>query len=205
MFSIIEVAVMLLVIVVAILNRNAFSKNALITVVVILAILSVVANALVRNYSFKYDKKLITRMVAQGHMALFKVEHGTFEMFVKDANSNPNVIWKIEGLLQTKDNERKRITVYDQFASEQTSIPEGYVYITYDPSKPDATFVIPNMLVGAFTDNKELIESYQKNVKGLKYLNVYYKKGLVMESFKTTLEKQHQKEEEDKEFEETNI
>ena len=45
------------------------------------------------------------------------------------------------------------------------------------------------MLVGAYESNKDLILNYEKNIKNMKYLNVYYNQGLVVETFKEFLEK----------------
>ena len=84
------------------------------------------------------------------------------------------------------------MTFSEKFASTQTSIPNGFIYVTYDTDKPEAVFIIPNMLLGAFENVPSIIQNYEKTVKDIRYLNVYFTKGIVLETFKESLRKKQE-------------
>lgn len=135
------------------------------------------------------DRKIIIKMVQEGNMALARIENGVFEKMHKDAALKRYVIWKLSLTVYDKNMEAHETEIYEQFAPLQESIPQGNVYVTYNPDRPDHIFIVPNMLVGAYESNKDLILNYEKNIKNMKYLNVYYNQGLVVETFKESLEK----------------
>ncbi len=105
----------------------------------------------------------------------------------KDAVLKRYVIWKLDITYYDENYVGHKETIYEQFAPLQESVPQGNIYITYDPERPDYKFIIPNMLVGAFDTNKDLILGYEKNFKNMKYLNVYYNHGLIVETFAESL------------------
>ena len=139
-----------------------------------------------------YDKKIINKMTSNGNIALARIEKGTFNRIIKDSNNRKYTIWDLNVTLYDQNNEVHKMTFSEKFASTQTSIPNGFIYVTYDTDKPEAVFIIPNMLLGAFENVPSIIQNYEKTVKDIRYLNVYFTKGIVLETFKESLRKKQE-------------
>lgn len=165
-----------------------------------MAVLSIVFISLLHYFETNTDKKIINEMVFNKQMALAKINKAEFEKFVKDATLKRTVIWKLDITYYDNKYVEHNETIYEQFAPLQDSVPQGNIYITYDPDRPDYKFIVPNMLVGAFEQNKDLILGYEKKFKNIKYLNVYYNHGLVVETFAESLRKQREDYEAKKEY-----
>ena len=165
-----------------------------------MAVLSIVFISLLHYFETNTDKKIINEMVFNKQMALAKINKAEFEKFVKDATLKRTVIWKLDITYYDNKYVEHNETIYEQFAPLQDSVPQGNIYITYDHDRPDYKFIVPNMLVGAFEQNKDLILGYEKKFKNIKYLNVYYNHGLVVETFAESLRKQREDYEAKKEY-----
>lgn len=167
-------------------------KSFVVYVFIGIVVFSLIFISIYHYLEVNVDRKIITKMVQEGNMALARIESGVFEKIHKDAALKKYVIWKLSVTIYDKNLEVHKMEIYDQFAPQQESIPQGNVYVTYDPNKPDCIFIIPNMLVGAFESNKDLILNYEKKIKNIKYLNVYYNHGLVVETFKESMKKKQE-------------
>lgn len=167
-----------------------------------LALSSVIFISLLHYFETNEDKKIINEMVFNKQMALARINKAEFEKIVKDTTLKRTVIWKLDITYYDHKYVEHNETIYEQFAPLQESVPQGNVYITYDPDRPDYKFIVPNMLVGAFEQNKDLILGYEKKFTNIKYLNVYYNKGLVVETFAESLRKQKEDYQAKKEYQE---
>jgi len=141
------------------------------------------------NYENNADKKIINQMVLEGKMVLAKINHAEFERIHKDSALKRFVIWKLDITFYDHEYKEHKETIYEQFAPLQESVPQGNIYVTYDPEDPECIFIVPNMLVGAYDTNKDLILGYEKKFTNIKYLNVYYNRGLVVETFMDSIKK----------------
>ena len=143
------------------------------------------------TYDLTADQKLIRKAVANGDVAMAKIKEGTFVRFGRDAKLKNHVYWKLD--VEIYDNDMKKIdtTIIEKFSTHQTSIPKGYVFVTYVEGKEDESLIIPNVIISSIPEYKPLVEDYEKALKP-KYLNAYINNGLILqtyeESFKTQKE-----------------
>ena len=76
-------------------------------------------------------------------------------------------------------------------------VPSGTVYITYNPDKPEQIFIIQNVIISHIPALAPIVQAYEKNKKiSIKYLNVYYRDGLIVETYKESLKNQKKAEKE---------
>ena len=79
-------------------------------------------------------------------------------------------------------------TIIEKFSTHQTSIPKGFVYVTYIQGKEDECLIIPNVIISSISEYKPLVDDYEKALKP-KYLNAYINDGLLLESYEESLKK----------------
>jgi len=179
---------MILGLVLSIVFSKKLGSN-FIFVIIGLVLISIIFTWIIHYNELNEDKKIINEMVFNGEMALAHIESGKVEKIHKDSALKKYVIWKLDLTVYDHDNNKHRITTYEMCNPTVRSIPNGNIYVTYDPNNLEKMFVVPNMLVGAYEGNKDLILNYEKHVKNIKYLNVYYKEGIVIETFQQSMEK----------------
>ena len=145
-------------------------------------------------YEMNADRNMIKKMVGNGDIALARIKSGGFERFARDSKLKRYVFWKLDVTLYDKNMKKIETSLIEKFNLKQTQIPQGNVYVTYDPANPERMFIVPNALISVFPDLQPIVESYEKN-KDIKitYLNVYYKDGMVLESFKDSMKKEAKK------------
>ena len=142
------------------------------------------------HYDLNADRNLIRKRIANGDVALAKINNGTFVRFGRDARLKNHVYWKLTAELFDNDMHKKDIEIIEKFSLHQTSIPKGYVYVTYVEGKEDECLIIPNVIISSIPEYKPLIDDYEKAIKP-KYLNAYINDGLILESFEDSLKKQN--------------
>ena len=81
-------------------------------------------------YDLNADRNLIRKRVANGDGALAKIKDGTFVRFARDAKLHNHVYWKLDVDLYDNDMKKYETAIIEKFSTHQTSIPEGYVYVT---------------------------------------------------------------------------
>ena len=137
-------------------------------------------------YDLNADKNLIKKAVSNGDVALAKINNGTFVRFGRDARMKNHTYWKLD--VEIFDNDMNKIdaTIIEKFATFQTSIPKGYVYITYNENKPDDSLIIPNVIIASIPEYKVLVDDYEKAIKP-KYLNAYMHDGLVLRTYEESM------------------
>ena len=145
-------------------------------------------------YDTNVDKRIIEKMTANGKIALARINGGTFVRFIRNARMQQQVLWQLDLTVYDQDMNEIKTTAIEKFSSHQTSIPEGNVYVTWDPAKPDHVFVIPNILLSAYPALKDIVEKYEKNKKiKISYLNSYYDKGMILRTFRDTIKMEGKK------------
>ena len=169
-------------------NPALWEKNKFL-IIGLLVIFSTIFIFTFRYYESNADKKIINKMVFEGKIALARIDGGNFNRFIKDTKGIKYPIWDLDVTIYNTDGATKKLKMLDKFSSIQTRIPTGFVYITYDETSENS-FIVPNLLLGAFDNSTELVKKYEKNIKQIKYLNVYYHKGIVIETYKDTIRKE---------------
>ena len=127
------------------------------------------------------DKNLIRKRVSNGDVALAKIKDGTFVRFARDARFKNHVFWKLNVDVYDNDMNKHETTIIEKFSPHQTSIPKGYVYVTYVEGQEEDCLIIPNVIISS-------IPEYEKALKP-KYLNAYINDGLILESYSDSLAK----------------
>ncbi len=144
-----------------------------------------------------WDKQLIQKMTAKGQVALANIRSAKPYLAIKDSSGKRYVLWEITADVYDSKLNRTSCTFYEKINRELQSIPLGSVFITEDPARPNRHFIIPNLLISHNQTLIPLVSQYeQAKALNIKYLNVYYKDGIVLETFKESLKKQNSSEKE---------
>ena len=176
------------------LNREAWAANKL-SVIAGFVLFIFILSTIYSYYDLNADRNLIKKRVSNGDVAMAKIKDGTFVRFARDAKLKNHVYWKLN--VELYDNEMKKFdtTIIEKFSTHQTSIPSGYVFVTYIEGKEDECLIIPNVVIASIPEYKPLVDDYEKALKP-KYLNAYMNDGLVLQTFEDSLKAKKQYEEE---------
>ena len=137
-------------------------------------------------YDLNQDKKLIRKAVSNGDVALAQIKDGSFVRFARDAKLKNHVFWKLDVTIYDNDMKKHDTSIIEKFSLHQTSIPKGYVYVTYLEGKEDESLIIPNMIIASIPEYKVLTDDYEKALKP-KYLNAYINEGLILQTYEESL------------------
>ena len=168
-----------------VMYRDKWANNKLPTIMAFVLFLFLLST-IYSYYDLNTDKNLIKKAVANGDVALAKIKDGTFVRFGRDARLKNHVYWKLN--VELYDNDMKKIdtTIIEKFSTHQTSIPNGFVYVTYVEGKEDECLIIPNIIIQSIPEYKVLVDDYEKALKP-KYLNAYINDGLILQTYEESL------------------
>ena len=130
----------------------------------------------------------VLRPVHDLDVAMAKIKDGTFVRFARDARFKNHVFWKLNVDVYDNDMNKHETTIIEKFSPHQTSIPKGYVYVTYVEGQEEDCLIIPNVIISSIPEYKPLVDDYEKALKP-KYLNAYINDGLILESYSDSLAK----------------
>ena len=142
-------------------------------------------------FDLNQDKKLIRKAVSNGDVALAQIKDGSFVRFARDAKLKNHVFWKLDVTIYDNDMKKHDTSIIEKFSLHQTSIPKGYVYVTYVEGKEDESLIIPNMIIASIPEYKVLTDDYEKALKP-KYLNAYINDGLILQTYEDSLKAQQE-------------
>ena len=135
-----------------------------------------------------YDKRMIQKMVLKGDIALATIKSAKPLKTIKDSGFKVYNLWEIEVEYYDQKFKKHEYTLIDKFNATLTEVPKGSVYITHDEAKPDQKFIIQNVMIGHVPTLQPIVAAYEKNKAiPVKYLNVYYRDGLVVETYQSSL------------------
>lgn len=170
-------------------NREKWQNNAL-PVILCFVLAMFVMTSLYAYYDLNADRKLILKRVANGDVALAKLKDGSFVRFGRDARLKNHVYWKLDAEVYDNDMKKHDASIIEKFSLHQTSIPKGYVYVTYVEGKEDECLIIPNVILQSIPEYKPLADDYEKALKP-KYLNAYINDGLILQTYEDSLKTEH--------------
>ena len=184
----IVVIVDIISIVLLILNRELWAPYKFQTIFAFVLFLFILST-LYSSYDLFTDQRIIRKTVANGDVALAKINSGTFVRFGRDAKLKNHVYWQLD--VEIYDNDMKKIEtkIIEKFSTHQTSIPKGYVYVTYVEGKPEDSLIIPNVIISSIPEYQPLVQDYEKALKP-KYLNAYINDGLILQTYKDSIDSQ---------------
>ncbi len=160
-----------------------------ISTILLFALFISLLQSLYSYYDLNADRNLIKKRVSNGDVALAKIKDGTFVRFGRDARLKNHVYWKLNVEIYDNDMHKFETSIIEKFSTHQTSIPKGYVYVTYVEGKPEESLIIPNVIISSIPEYKPLVEDYEKALKPT-YLNAYVMDGLMLETYKESIKKQ---------------
>jgi len=167
----------------------------------IFVVVSIILMTIYRWFEARWDKRVITRMAQDGKIALVNISGAKRIMPMRDTGFVS--YWLYEFQSELYDNECNKIekVFYEKMNRETNEIPSGSVYVTYDETKPGQVFIIPNVMISHMPHLAPIVKQYEedKTIR-IKYLDVYYNKGIVIKNFKETVP-DHMKKKADKEDE----
>ena len=178
---IIEISMILLLI----KTRESWQNNAILTILGFAAFMFLLT-VLYSYYDLNADKRLIRKAVSNGDVALARIKDGSFVRFARDARFKNHVFWKLDVTIYDNDMKSHEAQIIEKFSLHQTSIPKGDVYVTYVEGKQNDSLIIPNVIIASIPEYKVLTDEYEKALKP-KYLNAYINDGLMLESYKESL------------------
>ena len=167
------------------LNRSLWQDKTL-SVILGFAAVMFILSALYASYDLNADKRIIRKRVSNGDVALAKIKEGSFVRFARDAKFKNHVYWKLDVEVYDNDMKKYETSIIEKFSLHQTSIPKGYVYVTYIEGKEKDCLIIPNVILSSIKEYKPLIDDYEKALKP-KYLNAYINEGLILETYADSL------------------
>ena len=171
-----------------IMTRDKWADNKLPTIIAFVLFLFLLST-IYSYYDLNADKNMIKKAVANGDVALAKIKDGTFVRFGRDARLKNHVYWKLNVDLFDNDMKKFETTIIEKFSTHQTSIPKGFVYVTYVEGKEEDCLIIPNIIIQSIPEYKVLTDDYEKALKP-KYLNAYIKDGLILQTYEDSLKAQ---------------
>ena len=142
-------------------------------------------------YEANADKRIIEKMVMNKQIALARITNGGFNRIIRNARLQKNVLWQLDIDLYDNDMNLIKTSFIEKLVPSQTSIPQGFVYVTYDPKQPEKIFVVPNAMISMYPDLKEIVDKYENNKNlNINYLNAYYNNGIVLKTFKQSIKEE---------------
>ena len=173
-----------------IMTRDKWANNKM-PVIIAFVLFVFLLSLIYSYYDLNADKNMIKKAVANGDVALAKIKDGTFVRFGRDARLKNHVYWKLNVDLYDNDMKKFETTIIEKFSTHQTSIPKGYVYVTYIEGQADDALIIPNVILSSIPEYQPLVEDYEKALKPT-YLNAYIRDGLMLETYQESLNKERE-------------
>ena len=182
-------AVLILAIVV-ILNFNFFRPH-LLLVFAGTFIYNMIAFFLYKYLEKNWDKSIIQKMAIANQVVIANIKQSKQLFSFKDSGGKRYNMWQIELEYVDHDLNHHTTLIFEKLNQELTILPLGTVFLTYDPKKPDRQFIVPNVIISHIDTMIPIVSNYEKSKKAfIKYLNVYYNDGLIIETYRQSMSKQ---------------
>ena len=168
------------------------------TYLILFALIAIALMIFFRWMEEGWDTRVITRMAKDGKVALANIKHSERIMRMRDSAFTNFWLYEFVADLVTPELETlKDVKFWEKMNVETDKIPNGSVFVTYDPEKPTQIFVVPNVLISQLPELMPAVRKIEANAS-IRYLDTYYNKGMVIKSMKDSLTQQRQAVEEQK-------
>ncbi|MDR2898725.1 MAG: hypothetical protein LBU94_00230 [Clostridiales bacterium] len=130
------------------------------------------------------DKRMITSMAKNGDIAIANIKSARRLRPMRDSSFNQYWLYEFDVDVFDKSHNKHEITFCDKLSVYMEDVPQGSVFITYIENNPDKISIIPVSLISFLPQLKDIVTGYEndKSIR-VKYLDVFYKKGLVLRTF----------------------
>lgn len=144
-----------------------------------------------KTFEHNYDKRMIQKMVINGDIAIANIVKAEPLNLIRDTSFKVYCLWNLEVEYYDKNFKKHEYTVTEKLNPTVKEVPNGTVYVTHNESKPERKFVVQNVMIGHVPTLQPIVAKFEKNKNiPIKYLNVYYKDGLIIETFRQSLQQQ---------------
>ncbi len=145
------------------------------------------------------DKILLQRKVFKGEVVLANIKSYKYLTAFRDSGFRTYLLMQFEVTYYDENMQPHPATIIEKMNKDCTSIPLGSLYMTYDAKHPDNGMFVQNFLISRVPELMPLVQKYE-NTKSIniKYLDVHYDNGLVIQTFKDALKQNEEKQKESK-------
>jgi len=163
-------------------------RDRLLVIFVIALIYNVILFLIFKMIENNWDKRMMQKMAIKGQVALANIMEAKQYISIKDSGNRHYNLWHLKVEYWDQDMNRREAIIVDKFSPIVQNMPMGTVYITNDEKKPLRRFVLQNFIIGNIPDLIPIVAKYENNKSiRIKYLNVYYNGGLIIETFKQSM------------------
>lgn len=179
------------------LNHNTFQNFSRILMIY-------VAVALIITLIYKFlenniDKILLQKKVFKGEVVLANIKSYKYLTAFRDSGFRTYLLMQFEVTYYDSNMQPHPATIIEKMNKDCTSIPLGSVYMTYDAKKPDNGMFVQNILISRVPELMPIVQKYESTKSiNIKYLDVHYDNGLVIQTFKDALKQNEEKQKESK-------
>ncbi len=145
------------------------------------------------------DKILLQRKVFKGEVVLANIKSYKYLTAFRDSGFRTYLLMQFEVTYYDENMQPHPATIIEKMNKDCTSIPLGSLYMTYDAKHPDNGMFVQNFLISRVPELMPLVQKYE-NTKSIniKYLEVHYDNGLVIQTFKDALKQNEERQKESK-------
>lgn len=177
-------------------NRRLFS-NHLFLIFAIIFIYNIVCFFIFKTLEKNWDKRIIQKMVLNNQVVIANIKSGKIAFPYRDSSYKKYNMWEITVDYIDHDMSTHEFVFYEKLNPTVEHLPKGTVFLTNDNNKPGKKFIVPNVLISHSESLMPIVQNYEKQKKAyIKYLNVYYDNGLVIETYQQSMKKQNQRQKE---------
>lgn len=140
-----------------------------------------------------WDKSIIQKMAINNQIAIANIKKSALAFPFKDSSGNHYNMWQIEIEYVDQDYNHHQTVIFEKMNHAVNLIPLGTIFVTHDPKRPERKLIVPNVIISHIETLMPIVQNYEKSKKSfIKYLNVYYNFGIVIETYRQSMQKEEQ-------------
>jgi len=178
--------------IIVVINLSYFQEY-MITIFIVVFLYNIICFFLFKMLEKNWDSAIIQKMAIDNQVVIANIKSAKIAFPFRDSSRKLYNMWEITVDYIDHDMSTHEFVFFEKLNPNQTELPLGTVFMTNDDKKPGRKFIVPNVVISHIESMMPIVENYEKQKKAsIKYLNVYYKDGLVIETYKQSINKQKQ-------------
>ena len=176
--------------IIVVINLSYFQEY-MITIFIVVFLYNIICFFLFKMLEKNWDSAIIQKMAIANQVVIANIKSAKIAFPFRDSSRKLYNMWEITVDYIDHDMSTHEFVFFEKLNPNQTELPLGTVFMTNDDKKPGRKFIVPNVVISHIESMMPIVENYEKQKKAsIKYLNVYYKDGLVIETYKQSINKQ---------------
>lgn len=173
-------------------NHNTFLNfSKVFTIYVVVALVITLIYKFLEN---NIDKILLQKKVFKGEVVLANIKSYKYLTAFRDSGFRTYLLMQFEVTYYDANMQPHPATIIEKMNKDCTTIPLGSVYMTYDAKHPDNGMFVQNILISRVPELMPIVQKYESTKSiNIKYLDVHYDTGLVIQTFKEALKQNEEK------------